>query len=148
MSRDINILRDHLLGQPKFVTWVGRPIAFVVTLMVTVLVLTACIIEPSARVNVDNQMAIPVTIVHEGISEHGAHYSPVTLGTVPVGQTVTLPVVLILRRDIIGRTIVLRAQDSSGNVVWKKAWPFEEFVKLEQVGWKILVSPETSEPFN
>jgi len=104
--------------------------------------LTGC--EPATQLTVENRMATQVTIIEEGINDEGIHFSPVTLGTVPSGQEVELPTIIPLRRGIIGWTMLIKAEDPSGNVVWHKSWSFDEFLKLKDVGWKIVVSPETS----
>jgi len=50
----------------------------------------------------------------------------------------------MLSPDQIGSTVVLKAEDPSGNIVRQRSWPFEEFWNLKDVGWKIVISPETS----
>lgn len=113
-----------------------------IVLILTGSVITAC--EPATKLTVDNRMATQLTIIQEGIGEEGTRFDPVTLGIVPAGQTVELPTLIPLRRGFIGWTVLLKAEDPSGNIVWQKKWTFDEFLRLEEVGWKIVVSPETN----
>ncbi len=104
--------------------------------------LTGC--EPGAQLTVENQMTTEITVMSVRINESGTATDTATLGTVPPEQTLKLPAIFPLRPDIIGRTILIKTLDPSGNIVWQKSWTFEEFKKLKDVGWKIVVSPETN----
>jgi len=104
--------------------------------------LTAC--EKGARLIIENQTPTDVTIVHEGTFK-GRRVGGAILGTVPAGQTVQLRKILVLREGIIGEVVLLKAIDPSGNIVWRKTWFIRDFAKLEEVGWKITISPENSE---
>ncbi len=125
----------------RYQKWICS-LGLIVALLANVLMLTGC--EPATQLTVENRMATDVTIVIQRFDKGGAPSDSETLGTVPAGQTVELPALLTLSPDIIGWTVLLKAEDPSGNIVWQKKWPFEEFLKLEDVGWKIVVSPETS----
>ena len=111
-------------------------------LLAIVLMVTSC--EPAVRLSVENLMVTDVTIVIQRFDKDGAPSDSEILGTVPTGQTVKLPPLFTLSPDIIGWFVLLRDGDPAGNVVWQKSWPFEEFLKLRDVGWKIVISPETS----
>jgi hypothetical protein len=108
-----------------------------------VIVLTAC--EPTAQLTVESKMPTNIVIVHEAINYKGVVFFRQELGTVPAGQTVKLQRYLLLNRDLVGWVVKLSAEDPSGKVVWQKTWDFEDFFKLEDVGWKIVVSPETNQ---
>jgi hypothetical protein len=41
--------------------------------------------------------------------------------------------------------VIISAEDSSGNVVWQHTWTVEEFTKLGDIGWKIIISSETNQ---
>jgi hypothetical protein len=103
----------------------------------------ACIAEPGASLTVENRFDFDVTIIHEGIYHEGEHSEPWIMGVAPAGQTVETHG-FTLRPGIIGETVIIKAEDSSGNVVWEKSWPYDEFVKLKDVDWKIVVGPEAS----
>lgn len=122
-----------------------RFFSFLALTLVGVALLTAC--ERGAHLTVENRMPVDVTIIHDGINQSGAYLGGFPLGTVPAGQTVTLRKrTLGLRQDLIGWTVILKAEDPSGKIVWQKSWSFHEFLQLEKVGWRITVSPETSAP--
>jgi hypothetical protein len=112
------------------------------TLTIGVFVLTAC--DASTKLVVENRMPFDITIIHIAIDKQGEQSSRGELGTVPAGQTAKLQYAIFLRQDVAGWTILLKAQDPSGNIVWEKSWPFDEFLKLKDVGWKIVISPETN----
>ena len=116
-------------------------VGLTVVLLASILMFTGC--EPATRLTVENRMVTDVTVVIQRFDKGGAPSDSETLGTVLAGQTVKLPPLLTLSPDIIGWTVLLKAEDPTGNIIWQKIWPFEEFVKLEEVGWKIVVSPET-----
>jgi len=67
------------------------------------------------------------------------------MGMIPAGKTKPLERGFMLRPSIIGYTITLMAKDPVGNVLWQKSWAYDEFIKLAEVGWKIVVGPETSQ---
>ena len=104
--------------------------------------LTSC--EPAIRLTVENKTVTEVTIIYQRFDKSGASSGTETLGTVPAGKTVQLPALFTLSPDIIGWAMLVKAEDALGNIVWQKKWTFDEFVKLKDVGWKIVVSPETS----
>ena len=125
---------------------VGRWIcllSLIAVLTATALLFTSCfcIAEPGARLNIENQFDFDVTIVQEAIHSNGEHYAE-SVGIAPAGQTVETRVFMV-RPGIIGETVIIKAEDPSGNVVWQKSWPYDEFIKLEDVDWKIVVGPET-----
>jgi hypothetical protein len=102
----------------------------------------ACIAEPGARLTVENRFDFDVTIVQEATRSNGEHYAE-SVGIVPTGQTVETRVFMVSPGSL-GETVIIKAEDSSENVVWEKSWPYDEFVKLKDVDWKIVVGPEKS----
>ena len=90
------------------------------------LAFTSC--EPGANLTLENQMSTEIIIVHEGLNKEGVPFNHSILTTVPAGQTIKTKLIT-LRRDSIGWTVFLKAENPSGKVVWQKSWPFEEFVK-------------------
>ncbi|MCP3685050.1 MAG: hypothetical protein GY861_20505 [bacterium] len=110
-------------------------------LAISIMLLAGC--EDIARITVDNQLSTNVTIVHEGIMKDGTYSDPNILGTVSAGQTVELKKSLHVRRDIIGYTVILKAEDPSGKTVWQTSWPYEEFKKFDNDGCKITIKPNS-----
>lgn len=104
------------------------------------LLLAGC--EQGFHLVVENQLSSDVTIIHEGIKKDGTYAEPQVLMTVPFGKTVKMDKSLLLRPASIGYTVILKAEDPSGKVVWEKSWPYEEFKKLEDVDWKIIIEPQ------
>ncbi|MGD9394233.1 MAG: hypothetical protein PVJ81_04715 [Dehalococcoidia bacterium] len=108
--------------------------------MAIALLSAAC--EPGAQLIIENRLDIDVTIVHEAIYSNGSHDRRI-IAVVPAGETEeTLG--FMLSWDIIGNTILLEAVDEADNIAWQRSWSFEEFLKLRDVEWNIVVSPETS----
>ena len=103
--------------------------------------LPAC--EPGARLTAENRFPFDVTVTIQPIHEDGRPRVTGIVGIAPAGQTVVLERGVILNRGNMGDTVVLRAEDPGGKVVWEKSWPFDEFRKLEDVGWKIVIGPDT-----
>lgn len=101
--------------------------------------LTAC--EPGAQLIIENRLDIDVTIVHVAIYDSGS-YDRRVIAVVPAGET-EKTLGFTLSWDIIGNTISLEAWDGADNNVWQKSWSFEEFLELEEVDWKVVISPET-----
>jgi hypothetical protein len=123
-------------------SWLYRGIlllALVAIVMTVVPSLAAC--EPGARLIIENQLDIDVTIVHEAIFNNGS-YDRRVIAVVPAGE-MEETLGFMLSWDIIGNTILLEARDEADNIVWQKSWSFKKFLELEEVDWKIVVSPET-----
>ena len=114
-------------------------LTLIAMLIVVIPPLAAC--EPCAELTIENRLDIDVTIVYGSIYSHGA-YKESTVAVVPAGQTAET-LCITLSPDISGVTIILKAVDEDGNIVWEKSWSFEEFRELEEVDWKVVVSPET-----
>ena len=112
--------------------------------LIAVSMLTAC--DGAVKLIIENKMQTDIVITHTAINKQGEQSPRGELGTVPSGQTEKLQYAIFLRQDVAGWEILLKAQDSSGMIVWQKRWSFEDFLKLKDVGWKIVVSPETSDP--
>jgi hypothetical protein len=102
-----------------------------------------CIAEPGAWLTVENRFDFDVTIIREGIFSDGKHLEPRIMGVAPAEQTIETQG-FFLRSGMIGETVIIKAENPSGNVVWQKSWLYDEFIKLEDVDWKIVVGPETS----
>jgi hypothetical protein len=117
-------------------------------LLVSLATITGC--EEGIRLRVANKLKTDIIIVYEGFDMSGTPYGPVTLGAVPPGQEGQLTPLLVLRPEIIGWVLNIRAQDYTGVVIWQNAWTFDEFLKLKKVGWRIQVSPDTGSylPYN
>lgn len=116
------------------------------TLLISLAILitsTAC--EPAVRLTVTNQMGTDLTIVNDALDKHGQFMRSRNLGSAPADQDTFLQSSLVLIQDVIGWTVVIKGLDSSDAVVWQRSWPFEDFYKLKNVGWKITVSPETNQ---
>ena len=115
-------------------------------ILISVIGLTsAC--DYSVELNITNQLSIDVKMVYS--QYYKSFDSPTPYGSyvisdiIPAGQTGKLRTGII--NGISGAPkVVLKAEDPSGNVVWQKTWTGKEFGKLEDVGWKVEVSPETS----
>jgi len=118
-----------------------KVVCLIIVLIATMPLLVAC--EPGTHIIAENRMATEITVLHEAINSKGKVFYSTTWGKVPAGQTAELKLIM-LSRDQIGSTVVLKAEDPSGNIVWQRSWPFEEFWKLKDVGWKIVISPETN----
>ncbi|MBM4462210.1 MAG: hypothetical protein FJ012_02590 [Chloroflexi bacterium] len=117
----------------------GLVIAISVVLAV---VAVACL--GSARLTVENQMPVDLTIIHEPYGRDGKLSDvAVVLGMVPAGQTVKLDEPIVLSEGTAGWTVVLKAEDPSGQVIWQRSWSFKEFRELKKVGWKITIPPLT-----
>ena len=114
---------------------------FLCVLVIGTMLLSAC--EPGAKLIVENRFSTEVTIMYEGTFKTRPP-ERANWGIVPAGEVRPLAKGFWLNPHAVGYTIWLQALDQSGNVLWQKTWTFEEFVKLEDVGWKIVVGPETS----
>ncbi|MFC2018019.1 hypothetical protein ACFLTQ_01790 [Chloroflexota bacterium] len=97
--------------------------------------------EDSADLIIDNRTSVDLTIIHEALDKDGKLLHRVALGTVSAEQTAKMDQTITLRRDHIGWTVVLKAEDTSEQVVWQRTWSYEEFLDLEDVDWKITISP-------
>jgi hypothetical protein len=106
------------------------------------ILLPSCIVEQSAYLTVDNRMPVDVTLTFYAIFQNGDHSAPEDLGTIPAGQTLRSRSIILGGIGAVPK-VILKAEDPSGNVVWQKTWTGEEFVKLKDVEWKVVVSPET-----
>jgi len=120
-------------------------LGLIAVLTATTLLSTSClcIVEPGAQLTIENRFDFDVTILHEGIYPDGRHTGLGTMCVAPAGQAIETRG-FILGSGMIGETVIIKAEDPSGNVVWQKSWPYDEFIKLKDVDWKIVVSPETS----
>ena len=103
---------------------------------------TGC--EPAVRLTVTNQMGTDLTIINDALDRHGLVMRSRNLGSAPADQDTFLQSSLVLIQDVIGWTVVIKGLDSSDALVWQRSWPFEDFYKLKNVGWKITMSPETN----
>jgi hypothetical protein len=112
-------------------------------LLATLVTNTAC--EPAVRLTVTNQMGTDLTIINDALDRHGLVMRSRNLGSAPADQDTFLPQSMPLIQDAIGWTVVLKGEDGSGAVLWQRSWPFGDFVKLKDAGWKITVSPETNQ---
>ena len=106
------------------------------------LVFSGC--EPAARLTVENHFSTQVTIRWEATFKSRPP-NETYMGTVPAGETRQLEQGFLINPGDTGDIIKLTATDPSDKVVWQKTWTYEEFIKLEEVGWKIVVGPETSQ---
>ncbi len=116
-------------------------LGLIIVFLVSILMFTAC--EEVAKLIVSNKMPTDVVIIHESIDTEGKVFLEEEIGMAPAKQTKEMTYALVLRRGIIGDTVLLKAKDPAGNIVWQKSWSFNEFYKLKEVSWKIVVSPET-----
>lgn len=120
----------------------------IVTAMVLVLLFamlvtnTGC--ELVANLIINNQTNMPLTISDDALDKNWILMHSYVLGTALPGEETTMSG-LTIRRDIAGWTVRLKATDSNGEVVWQRDLSFEDFYKLEDVGWKITISPETNQ---
>ena len=110
-----------------------------VLFLVSILMLTAC--DPDARLTVENRLPTDIVIIHIDINSEGELFLQEELGTVPANQTTVMRYAIFLGN--LGETVIIKAQDPQGNIVWQKRWSDEDFWKLKDVGWKIVISPET-----
>ena len=120
---------------------------FVIVLAVLAIPLSACRVDYGAYLNVDNRFPVDVTLVLSITTQNGQYAKPFSLGIIPASQTKDTRWMWVYKRSDIGLflKVLLEGEDSSGKVVWQKTWTGAEFVKLEDSGWKIVVSPETSD---
>jgi len=117
-------------------------------LFVTFLVIgvSSCIVEKSAHLNIENRISSDLNIVFNETFQNGQQSVPYSLGVAISGNTVQMRGGIILGGIASDKQITLQGKDSSTRVVWQKTWIGADFVKLKDVGWKIVVSPETSDP--
>jgi hypothetical protein len=106
----------------------------------------SCIVEKSAFLIIENQMPRDVKILYSETFPDGKQSPRYSMDTVLAGNTTQMTRSIILGGIGALKNVVLQAEDSSGKVIWQKTWTGAEFVKLKDVGWKIVVSPETSDP--
>ncbi len=101
----------------------------------------ACI--ESTRLTVENQTSVDLTVIHESYGSDGELIRSRSLGVVLARQTVKLDEPIVLSKDTAGWTVVLKAADSSEQVIWQGTWSYEEFTELEDVDWEITIPPPT-----
>ncbi|MFC2018021.1 hypothetical protein ACFLTQ_01800 [Chloroflexota bacterium] len=138
IARPWHFCKNHLL---QWHHWRKAKMAGLVIVIAVFLagVAVACI--GSARITVENQTSVDLTIIHEAYEKDGKTFDSYSLGMVPAGQTVKLDKAIVLSKDSAGWTVVLKAEDTSGKVIWQGVWFYEEFLDLEDVDWKITISP-------
>jgi hypothetical protein len=137
-SRMVSLNKSYRVGH--WVCLLG--LITVLTAMALLSASCVCVAEPGAYLTVENRFDFDITIVHEGIYSEGQHSEPWIMGVVPAGETVKTHGFMISSGSL-GETVIIKAEDPSGNVVWEKSWPYDEFVKLKDVDWKIVIGPET-----
>ena len=124
-------------------------LAFCIVLAVVTILINGCIcgvVEYIVYLNIENKMPTDITIeLTEILLDDGEYTSTWHLGTIHAGQTEDTPTGFIFGGIGAMTNIILEAKDPSGNIVWKKTLTGEEFVKLRETGWKIVISPETSD---
>ena len=94
-----------------------------------------CIVEHRARLTIENSFSVDLRMIYIGTSYDGESYPPEDLSLVHAQQTEKLTGISVMPK------ITLEAHDSSDNIVWKKSWTGEEFIKLKDVDWEITISP-------
>lgn len=112
----------------------------IIVFLVSIVMLTAC--DPIAILTVENKMPTDIVVIHEDINREGESLLREEIGKVSANQTAKMSYAIFLGN--IGETVIIEAEGSLGNIVWQKSWSADEFLKLNDVGWKIVVSPETS----
>ena len=123
---------------PRFRIWIC-PVGLTALLLVSILTFIAC--DPSTTLIIENKMPTDIVIFHEDINSEGKSLGQGELGKIPANQTAETHYAIFL--GTLGETVIIRAEDSSGNIVWQKNWTADEFLELVDEGWKIVVSPET-----
>jgi len=106
--------------------------------------LVACIVEQSVHLNIENQLSTDITLNFYTSQQNGQLSVPRHLGVILTGQTGKTTGTIILGGIGAEPKVIIQAEDSSGRVIWQKTWTGEEFVKLKDTGWKIVVSSDTS----
>ncbi len=114
-------------------------LCFICILIAGTILFASC--DPVANVIVENRMPTDIVIIHESIDQQDKIVLHEELGRVSAQQTEQLRYAIWPTNN----TVLLKAEDPSGKVIWQKSWPGYEFFDLEDVGWKrkIVVSPET-----
>jgi hypothetical protein len=130
-----------IFGSPKPISKI--PAIGLVLLLALSFANTAC--EPAVRLTVNNQMNTDLMIITEALDQKGLNMRIRVLGNAPADQDTFLPQSLALMQVVIGWTVILKGEDTSGVILWQKSWLFEDFIELEDVGWKITISPETNQ---
>ena len=85
-----------------------------------------------------------LTITDDALDAKGALLHSYALGKVSPGEETAMGG-LTIRRDIAGWTIRLKATSSTGEIVWQKDISYEDFYKLQDVGWKITISTQMNQ---
>jgi hypothetical protein len=91
-----------------------------------IMLLPAC--DYVAILNIENRMSTDVTILYYELWSDDTYPEPIESGTVPAGQTVSLPGPIINGIGGVSK-FILEAKDPSGNIVWQKTWSGEEIAK-------------------
>jgi len=121
---------------------------FLVLFIVMVMLLiasNACIVEHAAYLNIENGFLTDIIFTLKIATPDGDHSESWILGTVPAGETKDTPKSFIYGGIGLSPKLLLQGNETSGNLVWQKSWKGTEFLKLKNLGWKIKVSPETSD---
>ena len=119
----------------------GYLLSFALLLSLYVIVTASC--DGNARLTVENQMNTEIIIFHEDISGSGDSLIREEIGRVPANQTAEMQYDIFL--GTLGETVIIQAEDLQRNIIWQRSWTREEFLKINDVKWNIIVSPETNE---
>ena len=123
-----------------------RPYLFVLSLLLAAvllvnLALAGC--ERGIHLRVENRLDTDVILSYTTIDKNGSPSVPVLLGGIPRGQEGQSRTVIVLGQESEVAVVNLIAQDSSNTLVWQNAWSYQDFLKLSQSGWKVLLSQDT-----
>lgn len=106
-------------------------------------VTSGCWGDYDVHLTVENQMATQVKLTFSETLGNGVKPAPYSLGTVAAGETAQTSGGIMLGGISSDKEVLIQAADPSGQIVWQKSWNGKEFVKLKDVGWKVVISPET-----
>lgn len=121
----------------------------IVSVALIIVVTTSCfcfVVDRGTRLTVENRLPVDVTITYYEVRQDGSRTASSNMGIVSSGQVTLLDKGIALGGIGGVPRVVLRAEDPLGNVTWQRSWTGKEFSKLKDVGWRIVVSPETSSP--
>jgi hypothetical protein len=133
---------EHQLGHNKVYYFIDLVIFFCVLVGIWG-TMSACV-DYSVDLVVENRLTIDVKVVYSHHYNDGTVNFVHTSGNIAIGSTGKVKTGIINGISTVPQ-IVLQAEDSSGKVVWQKTWTGEEFVKLKDVGWIIVISSETND---
>jgi hypothetical protein len=100
----------------------------------------------SAKLTFENRTSTNLTIKYnQSQIDHIELYQYddfLDLGTISAGQTETLIGPIMGGMGAVPK-VFLKAADPSGNIVWQNTWSGEDFFKLDEKGFKVVIDPRT-----